>query len=52
VALVHMTAHNKFQRGEETCETDVIITLTMTKEKGEWKIAAFQNAQVTVTPQY
>ena len=52
VALVHVTGHNKFRRGEETRETDAIITLTMTKDKGEWKIAAFQNTQVIANPQH
>lgn len=51
VAVVHVTGHNKFRRGEETRETDAIITMTMTKDKGEWKIAAFQNTQVIANPQ-
>lgn len=52
VALVHVTGHNKFRRGEETREADAIITMTMTKENGEWKIAAFQNTQVIAAPEH
>ena len=51
VAVVHVTGHNKFRRGDETRETDAIITMTMTRDNGEWKIAAFQNTQVIANPQ-
>ena len=47
VAVVHVNGHNKTRRGEETRENDAVITLLMAKEKGVWKIAAFQNTEVT-----
>ena len=43
VAVVHLTGSNKTPRGSETRVSEAIITLVMTKENGEWKIAAFQN---------
>ena len=47
VAVVHVTGSNKTPRDGETRVSEAIITLVMTKEKGEWKIAAFQNTEVT-----
>lgn len=46
VAVVHVQGNNKTRLGEETRETNALITLVMTKEKGDWKIAAFQNTQI------
>jgi uncharacterized protein (TIGR02246 family) len=46
VAVVHVNATNKTQQGAEMREANAIITLVMTKEKGDWKIVAFQNTQV------
>lgn len=46
VAVVHVLGHNRTRQGEETREIDAIITLVLTKEKGDWKIAAFQNTPV------
>ena len=46
VALVHVAGHNKVSQNGETRESDGMITLVMTREKGEWKIVAFQNTQV------
>lgn len=46
IAVVHVAGHNKIRQGEETREGDATITLVMTKDKGEWKIAAFQNTEV------
>jgi uncharacterized protein (TIGR02246 family) len=46
VAVVHVAGHNKIRQGEETREGEAIITLVMTKDKGEWKIAAFQNTAI------
>jgi uncharacterized protein (TIGR02246 family) len=46
VAVVHVQGNNKTRLGEETRETNVIVTLVMTKEKGDWKITAFQNTLV------
>ena len=47
VAVVHVTGNNKTRRGEETRESNAIVTLVMTKDEGEWKIAAFQNTEIT-----
>jgi uncharacterized protein (TIGR02246 family) len=46
VAVVHVQGVNKVRQGEETREMNAMITLVLTKEKGEWKIAAFQNTQI------
>jgi uncharacterized protein (TIGR02246 family) len=46
VAVVHVQGVNKFRQGEETRETNSMITLVMSKEKGDWKIVAFQNTQI------
>lgn len=46
VAVVHVAGHLKSRRGEEAHEADATITLVMTKDKGEWRIAAFQNTEV------
>ncbi|HEV2802720.1 MAG TPA: SgcJ/EcaC family oxidoreductase [Pyrinomonadaceae bacterium] len=46
VAVVHVNATNKTQQGAQMQEAKAIITLVMTKEKGDWKIVAFQNTQV------
>jgi uncharacterized protein (TIGR02246 family) len=46
VAVVHISGNNRVRQGEETIEMNGTITLMMTKEKGEWKIAAFQNTRV------
>lgn len=47
VAVVHVSGQMKARQGEATHENRVVITLVMTKAGGEWKIAAFQNTQVT-----
>ncbi len=47
IALVHTGSHNRIRQGEETREVDGTITLVMVKDKGEWKIAAFQNTEIT-----
>ena len=47
VAVVHMTGNNKTRRGEETRESNAIVTLVMPKDRGEWKIAAFQNTEIS-----
>lgn len=49
VAVVHLAGHLKSRRGEEAHEANATITLVMTKDKGEWKIAAFQNTEVTAS---
>lgn len=46
VAVVHVAGHNKIRQGEAVQEWDAVMTLVMTKDKGEWKIAAFQNTAV------
>lgn len=47
-ALVHVAGHNRTRRGAETTETTAVMTLVMLKDAGAWKIAAFQNTEVTV----
>jgi uncharacterized protein (TIGR02246 family) len=42
VAIVHVNAANQIPGREET---RAVITLVMSKEKGVWQIAAFQNTQ-------
>jgi uncharacterized protein (TIGR02246 family) len=46
VAVVHVSGRLKTTRGADAEEAEAVITLVMTKEKGEWKIAAFQNTGV------
>ena len=46
VAVVHVASHLKSTQNGETREGDAVITLVMTKDRGEWKIAAFQNTGV------
>ena len=46
VAVAHVAARLKARVGEQTQEGDAIITLVLTKDKGEWRIAAFQNTGV------
>ena len=50
VAVVHVQGNNKTRQGEETRETNVLVSLVMTKEKGDWKIAAFQNTPIIADP--
>ena len=46
VAVVHVQSVNQVRQGAETSEIHNIVTLVMTKEKGDWKIAAFQNTRI------
>ena len=46
VAVAHVSAHLKARLGEQTQEGDAVITIVLTKDKGEWRIAAFQNTGV------
>jgi uncharacterized protein (TIGR02246 family) len=46
VAVVHVQGLNKIKQGEETREMNSMVTLVLTKEKGDWKIVAFQNTQI------
>lgn len=46
VAVVHVSGNNRVRQGAETIEMVGTLTLVMTKEKGEWKIVAFQNTRV------
>ena len=46
VAVVHVTGNNRVGQGAETRELKVIVTVVMTKDKGEWKITAFQNTLI------
>jgi ketosteroid isomerase-like protein len=49
VAVVHVQGVNRVRRDGETQETNAMVTLVMTKEKGDWKIVAFQNTQIAPT---
>lgn len=46
VAVVHVSAHLKAARGAGAEEADAVISLVMSKDRGVWKIAAFQNTGV------
>ncbi|MCA1565410.1 MAG: SgcJ/EcaC family oxidoreductase [Acidobacteria bacterium] len=46
VAVVHVQGVIRIRQGEETRETNSMVTLVMTKEKGDWKIVAFQNTRI------
>jgi uncharacterized protein (TIGR02246 family) len=46
VAVVHVTATNRYKRDGEAQVAEAILTLVMTKESGGWTIAAFQNTYV------
>lgn len=48
VAVVHVECVNRVRQGAETNETNSIVTLVMSKEKGDWKIVAFQNTRLMV----
>lgn len=47
MALCACAAAHRVPAGAETRETRALITLVMLKEAGAWKVAAFQNTQVT-----
>lgn len=51
VAVAHLSGHLKVRQAEETRESEAVITLVLTKDKGEWKIAAFQNTGVATGQQ-
>jgi uncharacterized protein (TIGR02246 family) len=46
VAVVHVSGSLKIVEGDAARATSARITLVMTKAKGKWEIAAFQNTQV------
>jgi uncharacterized protein (TIGR02246 family) len=46
VAVVHVTGHRTPAPGENAKGVGVILTLVMTKEKGNWQIVAFQNTEI------
>jgi uncharacterized protein (TIGR02246 family) len=46
VAVVHVTATNKYKSDGGPQVSEAILTLVMTKESDGWKIAAFQNTRV------
>ena len=46
VAVVHVEANMNFKTGGEEKKNHSLITLVMTKEKGKWSIAAFQNTGI------
>ncbi|HEY5838213.1 MAG TPA: SgcJ/EcaC family oxidoreductase [Pyrinomonadaceae bacterium] len=51
VALVHVSGHLDAPENEKQFVADASITLVMTRDKQSWKIAAFQNTQVTTNQQ-
>jgi uncharacterized protein (TIGR02246 family) len=46
VAVVHISCHNQIEPGEKGRAVDTTISLVVVKEKGEWKIAGFQNTAI------
>jgi uncharacterized protein (TIGR02246 family) len=46
VAVVHVEWNLEFQMNGETKKAKAMSTMIMTKEKGKWEIAAFQNTPV------
>jgi uncharacterized protein (TIGR02246 family) len=50
VAVAHVSARLKTGQGGEADAHDAVITLVLTRDKGEWKIAAFQNTAVVAGP--
>jgi uncharacterized protein (TIGR02246 family) len=46
VALVQVHNNNKWRREDTQGEHNSTITLVMTKEAGEWKVASFQNTLI------
>ena len=50
VAVIHVTGHKDAPENERELVSDAIVTLVMTKDKEGWRIAAFQNTQVSAGP--
>jgi uncharacterized protein (TIGR02246 family) len=50
VALVHVSGHRDGPEAERGLVTYATMVMVMTKEGGQWKIASFQNTQVTGPP--
>ena len=50
VAIVLVRAHLKFQTNGEAREIHARPTLVASKENGRWRVAAFQNTQVSEMP--
>ena len=46
VALVHVQWHLKFRQGDTMHEGRAMNTMVLTKEKGRWSIAAYQNTPI------
>ena len=46
VAVVHVAARRDAAEHEHGLETNALVSLTMTKDKQGWQIAAFQNTRV------
>lgn len=51
VALVHVLGKSSTPQADAARETNVIISLVMTKDGGAWKIKGFQNTEVTANRQ-
>jgi uncharacterized protein (TIGR02246 family) len=50
VAVVHVSGHRDAPEAERKLVMDATMVLVMTKEGGQWKIASFQNTEVTGPP--
>jgi uncharacterized protein (TIGR02246 family) len=50
VALVHVSGHRDAPEAERKLVQDATMVMVMTKEGGQWKIASFQNTEVTGPP--
>lgn len=47
VAVVHVSGHRDAPANEKELVSDALMTMVMTKDKRGWRIAAFQNTEVT-----
>lgn len=50
VAVVHVSGHRDAPEAERKLVMDATMVMVMTKEGGQWKIASFQNTEVTGPP--
>jgi uncharacterized protein (TIGR02246 family) len=50
VAVVHVSGHRDAPEAERKLVMDAMMVMVMTKEGGQWKIASFQNTEVTGPP--
>lgn len=51
VAVVHVTGHRDAPEKERELVSDAFVTMVMTRDKQGWRIAAFQNTEITANQQ-